>query len=68
MIDVNQKRETADSLISYGVGGGGVSISMLSQYEPQISFTILVISLIVVLVRLVHDGLKFLDYLKDRKK
>ena len=65
---VEQKTHGVDSIVSYAAGGGLFAFSSFAEivtYAQQIG---IILGCLVVLVRLVHDGMKLYHYIKNKDK
>lgn len=62
---VDQSHETAQSVTSYAIGGGGAFIATLVDISHTAQALAIIIGCIVVAIRLVHDSVRLYRYIKN---
>jgi hypothetical protein len=67
-MDINSKRENLESAISYGVGISGFSVASLADLTSMAQSAIVFLTLLVVAIRLAHDAVRFIRFIKSNEK
>lgn len=60
--------DSTQALISYGTGGGSVAFAWLLDISTTAQAVAVILGMLVVALRLAHDILKFIRYLKEDHK
>ena len=61
------KQENVESVQSYLIGGAGITLASLADVANAFQSVAIIIGCFVVAVRLIHDAVRLLHYLKSRK-
>jgi len=62
------KSEIVQSVQSYAIGSGGVMLASLVHIADYAQALAIILGCVVVTVRLVHDGLRLIRYIKKGKE
>lgn len=63
-----QHKEAAESLVSYGIGGGGAIIASLADMSQVAQALAICVGCIIVCIRAIHDAVKLYRYIKKGKE
>lgn len=58
-------KEAVESLVSYGIGGGGALIATLVDISNAAQAAAIIVGCIIVCIRAVHDSVKLYRYIRD---
>lgn len=61
------KQETVDSMQSYVIGGTGITLASLADVASAFQSIAIILGAIVVAIRLIHDAVRLLHYLKTKR-
>lgn len=62
--EVSANQESIDSVMSYGIGGGTATFAFLADATEIVQFTALLLGLVVVVIRVVHDSIRLYKYIR----
>ncbi len=65
---IQQKHETAQSIVSYGIGCGGAWLGWVCDTSDLFQALAVFFGFIVVLIRSLHDGLRFIRAARGKRR
>ncbi|CAB4139837.1 hypothetical protein UFOVP353_52 [uncultured Caudovirales phage] len=65
---IQQKNEALESVSSYAIGGGGAMMAFLIDLSNLAQAMAIIFGCLVVLVRLVHDSVRLIRFIRDNNK
>ena len=67
-MNINEKRENVESVLSYATSGTGLAVGSMIDWTGTLQLLILVLSLVLLVIRLAHDTVRFYRYLTRQEK